>query len=92
MLSGTLSLPIVYILYSSLPRVVNLYFLKGRAEIWQVLKAVCEVGTDEEKRTYLDAANLTIPTGDLTKGCFDELGNECIFKLFPSVVLITLQI
>jgi hypothetical protein len=43
-----------------------------------VLKAVCEAGTDEEKRTYLDAANLTVPTGYLTKGCFDELGNEYV--------------
>lgn len=59
----------------------------GRAEIWQTLKASLEVlwsggdpGEDDSglatAQTILDAAGITIPSGDLVGGAYDPFGNH----------------
>lgn len=61
--------------------------MTGRAEIWQTLKASLEVlwsGGDPGEndgglataQTILDAAGITIPSGDLVGGAYDPFGNH----------------
>ena len=50
----------------------------GRAEIWATLKVVVGLLADGEITTaqsILDAAAITVPTGDLKNGAYDEIGN-----------------
>lgn len=50
----------------------------GRAEIWATLKAVVTLLRDGDvptAQTILDAAAITVPTGDLKNGAYDEAGN-----------------
>ncbi|KAI8368239.1 uncharacterized protein BYT42DRAFT_585868 [Radiomyces spectabilis] len=49
---------------------------EGRPEIWQALHAVVTSDDVQLARSILEAANITLPTGDLSDGCFDELGNR----------------
>ncbi|KAI8906378.1 hypothetical protein EDD86DRAFT_256617 [Gorgonomyces haynaldii] len=55
----------------------------GRLEIWQTLKLVCEAygESKETAQAIIDSANITVPTGRLTDGCYDELGNQ--YKIEP---------
>ncbi|KAI9722378.1 MAG: hypothetical protein M1812_001850 [Candelaria pacifica] len=49
----------------------------GRAEIWRALKTVVGL-VDMELETcqgILDASGITVPTGDLVNGAYDEAGN-----------------
>ncbi|KAL8693257.1 MAG: hypothetical protein Q9218_001891 [Villophora microphyllina] len=49
----------------------------GRSEVWGCLKLVVELlgeGKVEEAQGLLDACALTVPTGDLVEGCYDEGG------------------
>ncbi|KAJ3149116.1 Ubiquitin domain-containing protein 2 [Geranomyces michiganensis] len=48
----------------------------GRAEIWQALRAACEAPSLTLAQAIVDSANMTVPTGKLTDGCYDELGNN----------------
>ena len=50
----------------------------GRAEIWATLKVVVGLLADGDITTaqsILDAAAITVPTGDLKNGAYDEVGN-----------------
>ena len=52
--------------------------MTGRAEIWTTLKAITELLSDGDTataQTIADAAGITIPTGDLKNGVYDEVGN-----------------
>ncbi|CAL8583266.1 hypothetical protein XPA_008895 [Xanthoria parietina] len=49
----------------------------GRAEIWGSLKLCCESLWEGDVATaqgILDAAGVTVPTGDLVQGAYDEMG------------------
>lgn len=51
--------------------------MTGRAEVWGCLKLVVELlgeGKVGEAQGLLDACALTVPTGDLVEGCYDEAG------------------
>eukprot|EP00833_Pecoramyces_ruminatium_P012165 jgi/Orpsp1_1/1186197/evm.model.d7180000048836.1 len=54
----------------------------GRQEIWQALKAICEAEELELAQVIADSAGISIPTGKLTDGCYDELGNQYILPNF----------
>ena len=50
----------------------------GHAEIWATLKVVVGLLADSDITTaqsILDAAAITVPTGDLKNGAYDEAGN-----------------
>lgn len=50
----------------------------GREEIWASLKAVVDLlveGDLQTAQSILDAAGITVPTGDLINGAYDEAGN-----------------
>ncbi len=50
----------------------------GHVEIWATLKSVVELLADGDiatAQTILDAAAITVPTGDLKNGAYDEAGN-----------------
>ncbi|OTB01688.1 hypothetical protein M426DRAFT_63581, partial [Hypoxylon sp. CI-4A] len=50
----------------------------GRPEVWQVLKAALEVLWEADTTTaqsIIRAAEVTLPTGDLSNGAYDSLGN-----------------
>ncbi len=50
----------------------------GHAEIWATLKTVVDLMQDGDMPTaqsILDAAAITLPTGDLKNGAYDEAGN-----------------
>ena len=50
----------------------------GHAEIWATLKVVVGLLADDDITTaqsILDAAAITVPTGDLKNGAYDEAGN-----------------
>jgi hypothetical protein len=54
----------------------------GRQEIWQALKDICESEELELAQAIADSAGISIPTGKLTDGCYDELGNQYILPNF----------
>jgi len=54
----------------------------GRQEIWQALKAICETDSLELAQAIADSAGIAVPTGKLTDGCYDELGNQYIVPNF----------
>ena len=59
----------------------------GRPEIWDALQNVCELvraGDIATAQGILDAAGITLPTGTLVDGCYDEAGN--LYRL-PEVVV-----
>lgn len=45
----------------------------GLLEIWQALRLACESGTVLTAQAIIDSMNITVPTGKLTDGCYDEL-------------------
>ena len=50
----------------------------GRPEVWGALKIVVGLlgeGEIDTAQGILDAANITVPTGDLINGVYDEVGN-----------------
>lgn len=50
----------------------------GRVEIWGALCTASEFLRSEDvatAQTIIDAAGITVPTGDLCDGCYDEAGN-----------------
>lgn len=52
--------------------------VSGRPEIWATLKVVVSLLAEGEIQTaqgILDASAITVPTGDLTNGAYDEVGN-----------------
>ena len=52
--------------------------MTGRPEIWETLKAVVNLvaeGDIATAQSILDAAAITVPTGDLKNGVYDEVGN-----------------
>ncbi|KAJ1565900.1 Ubiquitin domain-containing protein 2 [Nowakowskiella sp. JEL0078] len=54
----------------------------GKSEIWQVLKVACECSDISAAQTYIDSAFITVPTGVLADGCYDELGNQYIIPAY----------
>jgi len=77
--------------YSQLERERLEFFetrVTGRAEIWGALKNVSELLRQGELATaqgILEAAGITIPTGSLTEGCYDEQGN--LYRLPEPIIL-----
>lgn len=57
---------------------------EGRREIWNALRTVCELGPEDNTtaQAILDSVGISIPTGDLTDGCYDELGNRYVIPIF----------
>ncbi|KAH0544972.1 hypothetical protein FGG08_000898 [Glutinoglossum americanum] len=49
----------------------------GRQETWSAIRMAVEAMTEDldTAQTILDAAGITIPTGDLVEGAYDEFGN-----------------
>ncbi|KAJ2870508.1 hypothetical protein FB639_004612, partial [Coemansia asiatica] len=48
---------------------------EGRAEIWQALRLACDESTDMQlSMAILDSVGLTVPTGRITDGAYDERG------------------
>lgn len=59
----------------------------GRPEIWAALKEVCELirqGDLVDAQGILDAADITLPTGRLEQGAYDERGT--LYKLPETIV------
>ncbi|KAI8819446.1 uncharacterized protein EV422DRAFT_507505 [Fimicolochytrium jonesii] len=54
----------------------------GLAQVWQALRAACEAPTLELAQAIVDSANMTVPTGRLTDGCYDERGNMYTIPAF----------
>ncbi|KAL2911291.1 hypothetical protein HK105_209248 [Polyrhizophydium stewartii] len=50
----------------------------GRQEIWQALRLACEADSTATAQAILDSTNIVVPTGLLSDGCYDELGNQYI--------------
>ncbi|OZJ03385.1 hypothetical protein BZG36_04485 [Bifiguratus adelaidae] len=55
---------------------------EGRSEIWQALRAACEAQDTKLAQSILDASGITIPTGNLTEGCYDERGNRYVIPIY----------
>ncbi|CAG8603187.1 9037_t:CDS:2 [Funneliformis caledonium] len=55
---------------------------EGRLEIWQALRCACESEDLVLSQAIIDSANVTIPTGNLADGCYDELGNKYVIPLY----------
>lgn len=61
--------------------------VSGRPEIWATLKVVTGLVTEGEIQTaqgILDASAVTVPTGDLMNGAYDEVGN---FYQMPEYII-----
>ncbi|OKL59948.1 hypothetical protein UA08_04541 [Talaromyces atroroseus] len=59
----------------------------GRAEVWAALRAAVSLLRDGETETaqgIVDAAGVTVPTGDLCEGCYDE--NGVLYRLPQCIV------
>lgn len=59
----------------------------GRSEIWATLKVVVGLlaqGEIQDAQGILDASAITVPTGDLMNGAYDEMGN---FYQMPEYVI-----
>ncbi|KAJ3129983.1 Ubiquitin domain-containing protein 2 [Nowakowskiella sp. JEL0407] len=54
----------------------------GKPEIWQALKIACECPEISSAQTYIDTASISVPTGNLSDGCYDELGNQYIIPAY----------
>lgn len=54
----------------------------GRQEIWQALKACCETDSLDLAQAIIDSAGISVPTGSLVDGCYDELGNQYVLPNF----------
>lgn len=62
--------------------------MTGHQEIWAALKNVTEllrVGELATAQGILEASGVTIPTGSLIEGCYDEAGN--LYRLPVTVIL-----
>jgi len=55
---------------------------EGRPEIWQAIKAAVSEVDLSLAQSILDAAGITIPTGNLADGCYDELGNRYVVPVY----------
>lgn len=44
---------------------------QGRREIWEALRAAAEAEDLKLAQSILDAANITMPTGNPADGCYD---------------------
>ena len=56
----------------------------GRQEVWSAIKIACESLRDHDvdlAQGLIDAVGATVPTGDLSEGAYDEIGN---FYKIPS--------
>ncbi|CAG8454109.1 197_t:CDS:2 [Cetraspora pellucida] len=50
--------------------------------IWDALRHACESNDLEYAQLILNAAKITIPTGNLVDGCYDELGNRYVIPAY----------
>ncbi|KAJ9051223.1 Ubiquitin domain-containing protein 1 [Entomophthora muscae] len=57
---------------------------EGKPEVWEALRRLCECSSLSEARAVAEAVPLNFPTGKVTDGCYDTLGN---FYLLPSYCL-----
>jgi len=54
---------------------------EGRKEIWDALHAACETEDMALAQAFVDGANITLPSGQLTDA-YDELGNHYTVPLY----------
>ncbi|KAH6565827.1 hypothetical protein BASA62_007006 [Batrachochytrium salamandrivorans] len=54
----------------------------GRQEIWQALQLACDSQSTELAQSIVTAAQITVPTGILSDGCYDVLGNQYVIPLY----------
>lgn len=62
--------------------------MSGRAEVWAALAVATELlraGDTATAQGIIDAAGVTVPTGDLCDGCYDENGG--LYRL-PEVIVV----
>ncbi|KAI8344410.1 hypothetical protein BC941DRAFT_408568 [Chlamydoabsidia padenii] len=57
-------------------------FYEGRPEIWQAIQAAVTNDDVILAQSILDAANITLPTGNPNDGIYDELGNRYEVPLY----------
>ncbi|KAI7881652.1 hypothetical protein K492DRAFT_176989 [Lichtheimia hyalospora FSU 10163] len=55
---------------------------EGRPEIWQAIQAAVDTSDITMAQSILDAANVIIPTGNPSEGCYDELGNRYVIPMY----------
>ncbi|CAJ0630316.1 6128_t:CDS:2 [Entrophospora sp. SA101] len=51
-------------------------------KIWQAIRCACESDDIILSQAVIDTANITIPTGNLAEGCYDELGNRYVIPVY----------
>ncbi|KAK9709288.1 hypothetical protein K7432_009132 [Basidiobolus ranarum] len=55
---------------------------EGRREIWERLRTACETEDLTQAQSIVDSLRLSVPTGHLSDGCYDELGNCYIIPVY----------
>ncbi|RKP39901.1 hypothetical protein BJ085DRAFT_32601 [Dimargaris cristalligena] len=55
---------------------------EGRPEIWQALQLVCSADTSALAQAIVDSAQISVPTGRLSDGCYDILGNRYVIPVY----------
>lgn len=61
--------------------------VSGRTEVWAALRAAVSLlreGETETAQGIIDAAGITVPTGDLCEGCYDD--NGVLYRLPQCIV------
>ncbi|KAK9767817.1 hypothetical protein K7432_002047 [Basidiobolus ranarum] len=55
---------------------------EGRSEVWEKLRTACETTDLAQAQSIVDSLNLSVPTGHLSDGCYDELGNRYLTPIY----------
>lgn len=66
----------------------------GRVEIWQTLRLASGAESVSTAQAIIDSANIIVPTGKLSDGCYDEWGNQYripTYCIVPPINMLTLQ-
>ena len=55
---------------------------EGRKEVWQALRMACDADDLGTAQAIIDSSKIQLPTGLLTDGCYDELGNRYVLPTY----------
>ncbi|KAK9766778.1 hypothetical protein K7432_003884 [Basidiobolus ranarum] len=55
---------------------------EGRRDVWEGLRTACETNDLIHAQAIVDGLRLSVPTGHLSDGCYDELGNRYIIPQY----------
>ncbi|ORX89910.1 hypothetical protein K493DRAFT_266449 [Basidiobolus meristosporus CBS 931.73] len=55
---------------------------EGQREVWEGLRTACETTDLVHAQSIVDELRLSVPTGHLSDGCYDERGNRYIIPLY----------